>query len=57
MPKGGGIGSKAAYGEGERDGAVEERESVRMGAEGEWDKGEGGGGCKKSLYVGYVENR
>lgn len=40
------------YGKGGCDGAVEERESVRMGAESEWDKGKSGGrNCKKSLYV------
>lgn len=47
-----GTGGKADYGKGGRNRAVEEGESVRMGAESEWDKGEGGGrNRKKSLYV------
>lgn len=52
MPQGGGIGGKADYGERGRDGTVEERECIKMGAESEWDKGGGGGrNRKKSLYV------
>lgn len=38
-----GTGGKADYGKGGCNRAVEEGESVRMGAESEWDKGEGGG--------------
>lgn len=43
MPQGSGIGSKADYGKRGDDRAVEKRKSDGMGAEGEWDKGKGGG--------------
>lgn len=49
MPQGSGTGSKADYGEGGRNKAVEEGESVRMGAESEWNKGEGGGNNAKNV--------
>ena len=41
--QGSGIGDKADYEERGCDGAVKEREFDEMGAEGKWDKGEGGG--------------
>lgn len=47
MLQGSGIGSKADYGNGGCGGAVEERESLRMGAESKWNQGKGGGAdCK-----------
>lgn len=47
MPQGGGIGSKADYGERGRERAIEEGESPEVGVESKWDKGEGGGkDCK-----------
>lgn len=52
MPQGGGISGKAGYGKRGCDGAVKNGESDRVGAEGKWDKGEGGRrDCKKSLYI------
>lgn len=49
MPQGSGIGGNADYGERGGGGAVEEGESVGMGAEGKWDKGEGGGSNAKNV--------
>ena len=47
MSQGSGTGGKADYGERGGNGAVEEKKTDGMGAEGEWDKGEGGAKMKR----------
>lgn len=55
MSQGSGTGGKANYGERGSDRAVEKGESDGVGAEGKWDKGEGGG--RSHLYINLGFNK